>query len=102
MTHSAPDAHVEQYSLILGARGRLVLPAPVRARLGMKAGDRLVLTEDADGTLRLMSQHAQVERLEGAYRHLANHSGGASLVDELIAERHAEAEREARAHSTAR
>jgi AbrB family looped-hinge helix DNA binding protein len=80
----------ERYVMRLGARGRIVLPAPVRARLGLGEGDRLVLMVEEDGTLRVASLRDQVEAAKGLYGHLA---GGASLVDELIAERRGEAER---------
>ncbi|HEV8633348.1 MAG TPA: AbrB/MazE/SpoVT family DNA-binding domain-containing protein [Chloroflexota bacterium] len=81
----------ERYAVNVGARGRVVLPAPVRARLGLREGDRLVLTVEEDGTLHAVSLRDQVEAAKGLYGHLA---GGASLVDELIAERRREAERE--------
>lgn len=81
----------EQFALHLGARGRLVLPAPIRKRLGLKEGDRLVLTLEPDGTLRLASLREQVKKLRGLLKNLAP---GRSLVDELIRDRRAEAARE--------
>jgi AbrB family looped-hinge helix DNA binding protein len=75
----------------LGARGRLVLPAPVRERLNLHEGDRLVLAVEADGSMRLTSLRHQVRRLQGAYQHLAPE---VSLVDQLITERRQEAARE--------
>ncbi len=78
----------EQFALHLGARGRLVLPAPIRKRLGLKEGDRLVLTLEPDGTLRLTSLREQVKKLRGLLKDLAP---GRSLVDELIRDRRAEA-----------
>lgn len=35
--------------VIVSSKGQLVLPAPVRKRLGLGAGSRLELTEEADG-----------------------------------------------------
>ena len=81
----------ERYAVSVGARGRVVLPAPVRARLGLREGDRLVLTVEEDGVLRVVSLRDQVEAAKGLYGHVA---GGASLVGELIRERRREAERE--------
>lgn len=81
----------DQYALHLGARGRLILPAPVRKRLGLKEGDRLVLTLEPDGTLRLASLREQVRKLRGLLKDLAP---GRSLVDELIRDRRGEAARE--------
>lgn len=81
----------EVYTLSLGDRGRLVLPAPVRRRLGVEAGDRLIAIVDSDG-VRLVSLREQVGRMAGMFRDVAP---GRSLVDELIADRRAEAAREA-------
>jgi AbrB family looped-hinge helix DNA binding protein len=80
----------ENYSVALGERGRLVLPAPIRKRLDLHAGDRLILTV-TDGEVRIVSAREQAGRLLGMFRDLAP---GRSLVDELIAERREEARRE--------
>ncbi len=68
------------------------MPAALRERLGIKEGDRLVLTVRADGSVKLVSLREAVRRLHGAYAHLA--PPGVGLVDELIAERREEARRE--------
>lgn len=81
----------EQYSVQLGARGRLVLPARVRKRLGLHDGDRMILMVQPDGSLRLASLRAELKKLQGIYAHIAP---GKSLVDELIRERREEARRE--------
>lgn len=91
MVHTSSN-QPEQYTLNLGARGRLVIPAPLRERLGLKEGDRLVLTVQADGSLRLISLREQVSKLQGLFKDIAP---GVSLADELIAERREEARREA-------
>lgn len=83
--------HTEQYTISLGERGRLVLPAPLRRHLDLRPGDRLILTLDADGGFRTVSAREQARRLHGLYRDLAP---GRSLADELIAERHEETRRE--------
>lgn len=83
----------EQYTINLGARGRLVLPAPLRERLGLKEGDRLVLTVQSDGSLSLISLREQVSKLQGLFKDIAP---GVSLADELIAERREEARQEAK------
>ncbi len=90
ITDKAHDRQ-EQYAVHLGARGRLILPAPVRKRLGLKEGDRLVLTLESDGSLRLASLREQVRKLRGLLKDLAP---GRSLVDELIRDRRAETARE--------
>jgi AbrB family looped-hinge helix DNA binding protein len=87
MAHrSTPD----RYAVTVGARGRVVLPSPVRARLGVREGDRLVLTV-SDDAVRLVPLRDAVASGRGIYAHLAD---GGSLVDELIADRRREAARE--------
>jgi AbrB family looped-hinge helix DNA binding protein len=78
-------------TLTLGDRGRLVIPAETRKRLDLKPGDRLVLRED-EGDIRLLPVAARIDSLCGAWADLAG--PGESLVEELIAERRAEAARE--------
>ena len=36
---------------VLGERGQIVIPKEIRAKLGFKAGDRLVLMQNGDGPL---------------------------------------------------
>lgn len=84
-------AHTDAFQIQLGDRGRLVLPAEVRRRLKLRQGDELVVTVQPDGSLRLASTRQVVRETRGLYR---ARTGGRSLVDELIAERRAEARRE--------
>ena len=51
VTHTERD----QFSVTVGARGRLVLPAALRERLGVGEGDKLVLTVQPDGSVKLVS-----------------------------------------------
>ena len=75
----------------LGANGRIVIPADVRRRLGVEAGDELVLRV-VDGELRVSTLTAAIDR---AQRCLAPYLAGTpSLVDELIADRRRASERE--------
>jgi AbrB family looped-hinge helix DNA binding protein len=89
MSHDEPESH--RYAIELGDRGRLVLPAEVRRRLGLEEGDRLILTVEADGDLRLVSLRDQVRRLRGLLRDVAPDR---DLASELIAERREEGKRE--------
>ncbi len=82
---------IEHYTIALDERGRLVLPARLRRRLDLRPGDRLIITVDAAGGLRVVSAREQARRLRGLYRDLAP---GRSLADELVAERREEARRE--------
>jgi AbrB family looped-hinge helix DNA binding protein len=75
----------------MGERGRLVVPAAARRALGVGAGDQLVLELDGEEA-RLVPARTAVSRFRGMFR---GRYGDRSLVDELIAERRSEAEREA-------
>ena len=81
----------ERYTIALGDRGRVVLPARLRQRLDLRPGDRLIVTIDADGGFRVVSARGQARRLCGLYRDLAP---GRSLADELMDERREEVRRE--------
>jgi len=74
----------ERYTIALGERGRLVLPARLRHRLDLQPGDRLLVTVDAEGGFHVVSARERARRLCGLYRDLAP---GRSLADEPIAER---------------
>jgi len=68
--------------------GRLVIPAKHRRALGLKTGDEVILRV-IDGELRILSRTEAVRRAqELVRRHVRK---GRSLVDELSAERRAEA-----------
>lgn len=74
-------------TVVMGKQGRVVLPAEVRAALGVQPGDRL--------HLHLSGRRLVVQRPEdavAALRGLASAvPSGRSLVDELLAERRIEA-----------
>jgi AbrB family looped-hinge helix DNA binding protein len=82
-------SHKQSYAAHLGARGRLVIPAELRARLGWKEGDRMILIVDEENVVRLASRADVARRGLGMFKHLWR--PGESVVDELIAERRAEA-----------
>ena len=81
----------QRYTIALGERGRLVLPARLRRDLDLHPGDRLIVTVDGEGGFRIVPAREQARRLCGLYRDLAPRR---SLADELIAERREEARRE--------
>jgi len=91
MAHKRASAHVEQYPLQLGSRGRLVLPAALREKLDLHPGDRLVLIVDQSGEARLVSARKQIDKYRGM---LARVARGRVLSKDLITERRAEARRE--------
>jgi AbrB family looped-hinge helix DNA binding protein len=71
--------------------GRVVIPAEIRQSLGLKEGE-MVLFELRDGEAVITTRLARLRRAQALVR---NHvPAGVSLVDELIAERRAEAGRE--------
>jgi AbrB family looped-hinge helix DNA binding protein len=96
MWYTSPMAHNpsrRRWTLRIGARGRLVLPAPARKALSIREGDPLVATLAADGRLVLVPLAAQVRRLRGMFR---TRAAGRRLSEELIRERREEAARDER------
>ncbi|TAM61748.1 MAG: AbrB/MazE/SpoVT family DNA-binding domain-containing protein [Rhodanobacter sp.] len=77
----------------IGAQGRLVIPAALRKALHLEPGDRLIARQEGE-TLVLERRGAIAKRLQDRFRHIPQK---VSLVDELIAERRAEAAKEAAA-----
>ncbi|HXW27240.1 MAG TPA: AbrB/MazE/SpoVT family DNA-binding domain-containing protein [Xanthobacteraceae bacterium] len=75
----------------LGAGGRLVIPAPMRAALGMKEGDKVLVRLEGN-ELRIYTYREAMRRAQELVRSFV--PAGVSLVDELIADRRAEAARE--------
>lgn len=67
---------------------KLVIPASFRRELGIAVGDT-VIVEVADGELRVRSRNAALAHARRMMPQLVPE--GVSLVDELIAERRAEA-----------
>jgi AbrB family looped-hinge helix DNA binding protein len=80
-------SHTEQVTI--GDRGRLVLPSAVRSALGLVAGTRMLLSIEADGSLRLRPYRAVAEESRGLLADLSP-STSTSLVDELLDDRRAE------------
>lgn len=75
------------YQVVMGDRGRLVIPAEVRERTGLAEGTALVLLETPTGLVLLT--RPQLQELVRA------DLTGLDLVGELLAERRAEAAGEA-------
>lgn len=75
----------------LGAGGRVVIPAPMRAALGMKVGDKLVARVEGN-ELRIYTMEEAMRRAQAIVRSFVPE--GVSLVDELIADRRREAAKE--------
>lgn len=75
----------------VGAKGRVVLPAPIRHALGLEEGSELLARVDGDAIV-LEPRSAAVGRLQALVRD--GRRGRRSLVDELLSERRAESRRE--------
>jgi AbrB family looped-hinge helix DNA binding protein len=69
----------------VGPKGRIVIPAAVRQRYGFAEGDELVMVAEPHG-VRLIDRGHLLDELDGLLRE------GTDLVDELIAERRADAD----------
>ncbi len=79
------------YTMKMSEGGRVVIPAAIRKALELKEGDT-VLWDLVDGEARLTTRRERLRRAQDLVRQYVPE--GVSLVDELIAERRAEAARE--------
>ncbi len=81
------------FQMKMSEGGRVVIPAEIRRALGLKDGDE-VLFELREGEAVITSRRAAIRRAQRIFQQWIPREEGRSLVDELIAERRAEAERE--------
>lgn len=84
-------AHVR---LKIDKAGRIVIPAEMRAAMLVKPGDA-VTAHVVDGEFRLVSPRAAIRRFQSATHEWRKTNPDVDLVAELIADRRAEALREA-------
>jgi AbrB family looped-hinge helix DNA binding protein len=85
MAHKSPAS--QSYAIQLGARGRVVLPAAIRKALTWNPGDRLIVTLEAPGVVRLVSALQAARTGRGLLR---DRSAGRQLAEELLADRRQE------------
>jgi AbrB family looped-hinge helix DNA binding protein len=90
MTSSVTDT-IEAKARI-NENGRIVIPAEIRHKLGVKAGDTVLMRLDKDGVLRIESHMARIRKIQDELRKYGK--PGVLMSDELIAERREEARRE--------
>ena len=91
MSHGNSLTAPIETSIPVNENGRIVIPAPYRKALGIKAGDKVILRME-DDELRITTMKHKIAR---AQRRVRTYVGpGVSLVDELIAERREAAKRE--------
>jgi len=86
-------SHTATYTVRIGERGRLVLPAELRRRAGFEQGQELVLRY-SDGVLELATREQMARAGRGMFAHVGRDR---DLVSELLAERRREAEGHRRA-----
>ncbi len=78
----------------LGKNGRVIIPTAFRQNLHLKTGDDIILHME-DSLIYLTTAEQALHRIQKKVRDYMNTTGrNISLVDELIAERRKEAERE--------
>lgn len=88
MWYDSYMSHIEH--VVVGDRGRLVLPSSVRSALGIERGTRMLLSTEEDGSLRLRPYRTVADESRGLFADLVKDG---SLVEDLLADRRAEAER---------
>lgn len=94
MANSEITRHDEYFTLEVKRDGRTTLPVNLRKRLGLKEGDRLVVTVKADGELELRTGKEVAKRGRGLLQSVVKKAKGRKLADELLTERREEAKRE--------
>jgi AbrB family looped-hinge helix DNA binding protein len=76
----------------INENGRIVIPAEIRQKLGLKPGDAIFMKLESDGVLRIESLRARVRGIQEEFKMYAK--PGVLASDELIADRREEARRE--------
>jgi AbrB family looped-hinge helix DNA binding protein len=84
--------HFMAETVVLGESGRIVLPASIRKKFGLKGGDRLTVIEE-NGSIRLMSMKMALEEVRASI--IAHRGSLKGILDEFIEERHEAARGEA-------
>jgi AbrB family looped-hinge helix DNA binding protein len=88
---TSPGSNLHPFNVRMGPDGRIVIPASFREALGLKEGETLLASLVGD-EIHLLTVSAAVRRAQAIVRRFVPE--GVSLVDELIAERRREADRE--------
>jgi AbrB family looped-hinge helix DNA binding protein len=78
-------------TVILGESGRIVLPAAIRKQFGLEPGEPLTVYSK-DGEIRILSRKMALESLRADI--VKQRGSLAGMLDEFLAERRKEAERE--------
>ena len=80
---------VESHSIELDEANQITLPNSICDTLDWNPGDRIILTIETNGDIRLSRLTTQIQNLQGIFKDLAP---GISLADELIRDRRQEAQ----------
>lgn len=81
---------MSRQTLTLSTKGQLVIPAKVRAELGIGPGTRIALTVENERMVLVPVNRRLVSKLRGRF------AGSPSMADELQRERRADRKREKR------
>ncbi len=79
-------------TVVLGESGRIVLPASIRKEFGLAPGERLTVIAEPTG-IRILTRKMALESIRAGI--IEKRGSLKGLLDEFIAERHADAAREA-------
>jgi AbrB family looped-hinge helix DNA binding protein len=79
---------MEQIFTTVSTKGQMVIPASIRESMGIEPGTRVAVRQEGDELILRPQTHFATLRLIEELRGLT--SGGPSMCDELIADRHAE------------
>jgi AbrB family looped-hinge helix DNA binding protein len=78
----------DTHPLLVGPKGRVVIPVEIRRQLGLQEGSQLVALVEGDGVL-LLPRGAVKQRLRGMFAGVRT-----SMAEELIRDRRAAAAKE--------
>jgi AbrB family looped-hinge helix DNA binding protein len=79
-------------TVVVRESGRIVLPAAIRRKYGLKNGDRLTVVEEK-GSIRLQSMKMALEEVRASI--IAHRGSLKGILNEFLEERHEAARREA-------
>ena len=80
---------IQSHSIELHEANQITLPESICDTLDWNPGDRIILTIEDNGDIRLSRLTTQIQNLQGIFKDLAP---GVSLADELIRDRRQEAQ----------
>jgi len=80
-------------TVTLGESGRIVLPAAIRKKFGLKPGDKLTII-DEESSIRILSMKMALDEIRSSI--IAQRGSLKGILDEFLQERREEARREAR------